>query len=102
MEHAKTVRRRRGKVVVTDGPFADTKERIGGFDLIECADLDEAIAVASQAPDGAVRLRRGQADLAVRVTGHVGPCTAARLALGVSPSPQEGSPLAQARTAGCA
>lgn len=50
MEQAKTVRRRRGKVVVTDGPFADTKERIGGFDFIDCADLDEAVAVASKHP----------------------------------------------------
>jgi hypothetical protein len=48
--HAKTVRRRRGKVVVTDGPFADTKERIGGFDVIECTDLDQAIDVASKHP----------------------------------------------------
>jgi hypothetical protein len=50
MEHAKTVRRRRGTLDVTDGPFADTKERIGGFDVIECDDLDEAIAVAAKHP----------------------------------------------------
>jgi hypothetical protein len=50
MEDAKTVRRRRGKVVVTDGPFADTKERLGGFDLIECNDIDEAVAVAAKHP----------------------------------------------------
>lgn len=49
-QHAKTVRRRRGKVVVTDGPFAETKERIGGFDVIECTDLDQAITVASKHP----------------------------------------------------
>jgi hypothetical protein len=47
---ATTVRRRRGKVVVTDGPFAETKEWIAGFDLLECADLDEAIEVASKHP----------------------------------------------------
>ena len=47
---AKTVRRRNGKVVVTDGPFAETKEWIAGFDLIECADLDEAIDIASEHP----------------------------------------------------
>jgi hypothetical protein len=47
---ATTVRVRGGEVVVTDGPFAETKEQIGGFDLIECEDLDEAIEVASKHP----------------------------------------------------
>lgn len=47
---AATVRRRNGKVVVTDGPFAETKEWIAGFDLLECADLDEAIEIASKHP----------------------------------------------------
>ena len=47
---ARTVRVRGGKVFVTDGPFAETKEEIGGFDVIECADLDEAIEVASNHP----------------------------------------------------
>ena len=47
---ATTVRRRNGKVLVTDGPFAETKEWIAGFDLLECADLDEAIEVASKHP----------------------------------------------------
>ena len=42
VEDATTVRRRKGKVLVTDGPFAETKECIAGFDLLECADLDEA------------------------------------------------------------
>jgi hypothetical protein len=41
---------RNGKVLVSDGPFAETKELIVGFDLLECADLDEAIAVASAHP----------------------------------------------------
>ncbi len=50
MDRAKTVRRRRGELAVTDGPYADTKERIGGFDLIECDDLDEAIAIAGKHP----------------------------------------------------
>jgi len=50
LESAKTVRRRQGNVVVTDGPFAETKEWIAGFDLLECADLDEAIEVASRHP----------------------------------------------------
>ena len=45
-----TVRVREGEVLVTDGPFAETKEQIGGFDILECADLDEAIEVASKHP----------------------------------------------------
>ena len=47
---ATTVRVRNGKVMLTDGPFAETAELIGGFDLLECADLDEAIAVAAAHP----------------------------------------------------
>jgi hypothetical protein len=39
-----------GKLVVTDGPFAETKEALGGYYLIEAPDLDAAIAVASQVP----------------------------------------------------
>ncbi len=39
-----------GEVITTDGPFAETKEVLGGFYLLECADLDEAIAWASQIP----------------------------------------------------
>jgi hypothetical protein len=37
-------------VLLSDGPFAETKEQIGGFDLLECEDLDEAIEVASKHP----------------------------------------------------
>ena len=47
---ATTVRMRGGEVMVADGPFAETKEQIAGFDLIECADLDEAIDIASRHP----------------------------------------------------
>lgn len=47
---ATTVRMRQGKLLLTDGPFAETKEWIAGFDLIECADLDEAIGIASRHP----------------------------------------------------
>jgi len=50
LKDARTIRRRNGKVIVTDGPFAETKEWIAGFDLLECADMDEAIEVASQHP----------------------------------------------------
>jgi hypothetical protein len=47
---ATTVQVRGGEVLLSDGPFAETKEQICGFDIIECADLDEAIAVAEQHP----------------------------------------------------
>jgi hypothetical protein len=47
---ATTVRVRDGETVLTDGPFAETKEALGGFYLIEAADLDEAIALAAQCP----------------------------------------------------
>jgi hypothetical protein len=55
-DRAVTVRRVDGKVVTTDGPFAETKEQIAGFDLLECADLDDAIKVAAGHPvaDGGV------------------------------------------------
>ena len=45
---ATTVRVRGDEVLLTDGPFAETKDQIGGFSLIECADLDEAIEIASK------------------------------------------------------
>jgi len=44
---AATVRVRGGKPVVTDGPFAETREQLGGYSLIEAKDLDEAIGIAS-------------------------------------------------------
>ena len=47
---ARTVRVRDSRAIVTDGPFAETKEQIAGFDVLECADLDEAIEVASSHP----------------------------------------------------
>ncbi len=47
---ATTVRRRQGKVIVTDGPFTETKEWIAGFDLLDCADLDAAIDIAAKHP----------------------------------------------------
>ena len=47
---ARTIRVHGGKVSVTDGPFAETKEQLGGFFLIEAKDLDEACAVASRFP----------------------------------------------------
>ena len=47
---ATTVRQRNGKVMTTDGPFAETREQLGGFYLVEAKDLDEAIAMASRIP----------------------------------------------------
>jgi len=49
-ETAATVRVRDGETLVTDGPFAETKEFIAGFDLLECADHDEAVEVAATSP----------------------------------------------------
>jgi hypothetical protein len=47
---AVTVRVRSGETLVTDGPFAETKEFVAGVDLLECADLDEAIEVETKSP----------------------------------------------------
>ena len=47
---ATTVRVRDGEVLTSDGPFAETKEQIGGYYLVDCKDLDEAIEVASKLP----------------------------------------------------
>jgi hypothetical protein len=47
---ARTVRGRDSRAIVTDGPFVETKEQIVGFDVLECADLDEAIEVAAAHP----------------------------------------------------
>lgn len=57
---ATSVRVREGKRLVTDGPFAETAEQLGGFFIIDVADLDEAIAVASKLPPvkkGTVEIR---------------------------------------------
>jgi hypothetical protein len=50
VQSATTVRVRRGKLCVTDGPFAETNEQLGGFILIEAADLNDAIQVAAKIP----------------------------------------------------
>ncbi len=57
---ATTVRVRNGKVQATDGPFAETREQLGGFYLVEAKDLDDAIAVAARIPsvrNGCVEVR---------------------------------------------
>ncbi len=60
VETATTVRVRHGKLAVTDGPFAETKEHLAGFYLIDARDLNEAIAVAAKIPparEGSVEVR---------------------------------------------
>jgi hypothetical protein len=47
---AVTVRERNGKPCLTDGPFAETKEQIGGYHLIECKDREEAVSIALRIP----------------------------------------------------
>ena len=47
---ARSVRVRGGKKLVTDGPFAETKEAVGGFDLLECGNLEEAVEIAASHP----------------------------------------------------
>src|SRR4029450_2492570 len=60
---ATTVRRQGGKVLTLDGPFAETKEQLAGYYILECADLDEAISWASRMPtacfggEGSVEIR---------------------------------------------
>jgi hypothetical protein len=49
-QDAKTVRVRSGQLLVTDGPFTESKECIAGFDILECDDIDEAIQIASKHP----------------------------------------------------
>ena len=56
---ATTVRVRDGETVTTDGPFAETKEQLGGFYLVEAKDLDEAIEFAARIPD----VRRGSIEV---------------------------------------
>lgn len=51
---ATSVQVRNGKSLVTDGPFAETREQLGGFFLIDAQDLDEAIAIATQIPGAKV------------------------------------------------
>ena len=58
--NATTVRLKEGKTVVTDGPFAETHEQLGGYYLVDCKDLDEAIRWAEKVPTagyGSVEIR---------------------------------------------
>jgi hypothetical protein len=57
---ATTVRVRDGKMLVTDGPFAETKEQFGGYYLVDAKDLDEAMAIAARIPgarNGSIEVR---------------------------------------------
>ena len=57
---ASTVRVRNGKTMVTDGPFAETREQLGGFYLVDVPDLDAALALAARIPtarDGSIEVR---------------------------------------------
>jgi hypothetical protein len=57
---ATSVRVRKGKTETMDGPFAETKEQLGGFYILDCDNLDEAISYATQIPDarfGTVEVR---------------------------------------------
>jgi hypothetical protein len=51
---ATTVQVRDGEVITSDGPFAETKEQMGGFYLVDCKDLDEAIEIAAKIPGARV------------------------------------------------
>jgi hypothetical protein len=57
---ASTVRVRDGEVLLSDGPFAETKEQMGGFDIIECPDMEHALEIAAMHPaavGGAIEVR---------------------------------------------
>ena len=58
---ATTLRMKNGKPILIDGPFAETKEQLGGYHLVDCKDLDEALAIAKRIPTlpagGAIEVR---------------------------------------------
>jgi hypothetical protein len=70
---ATTVRVRDGEPMLTDGPFADTREQLGGFYLVEAGDLDEAIPLGGEDPGRRQGLRRGPAGHGLRRGGRRGP-----------------------------
>ncbi len=67
---ATSLRTAGGEIVVTDGPFVETKEVLGGFEVIECRDLDEALAIAQRFP----ALRSGHCHVEVRPLVEGGEC----------------------------
>jgi hypothetical protein len=69
VDQATTVRLKKGKVVITDGPYVETREQVGGYLLIEAKDKQEAIALASKVPP----IRMGGIEVrAVRKLTHSG------------------------------
>lgn len=50
LDRGATVRLKDGEAIVTDGPFAETKEVLGGYEIVECKDFDEAVAIAKTFP----------------------------------------------------
>src|SRR5262249_2938412 len=72
---AKTMRSNGGKVIVTDGPYAETKEQIGGFGVIEARDMEHAVELMSKHPGlqlGPFEIRPIDGDLTERVQPQVG------------------------------
>lgn len=53
-ESATSVRKRNDETLLTDGPFAETKEQLGGFFFVECADLDHATSIAARIPSAEI------------------------------------------------
>lgn len=59
-DEARTVQVRDGEILLSDGPFAETKEQMGGFDILECASMEEAVEIAAKHPaanDGIIEIR---------------------------------------------
>ncbi len=50
LKDAVTIKQREGQTLTTDGPFAETKEWIAGYDMLECKDLDEAVSIVAKHP----------------------------------------------------
>ena len=79
---AKSVRIRNGRTTASDGPFAEAKEVLGGFNLIEARDMDEAVRMAAEIPwaaTGCIEVRPVRDIAAVRVQVGARPASAARL-----------------------
>jgi hypothetical protein len=74
---ATTVRVRNGDILVTDGPFAETKEQLAGYYIIECANLDEAIEWASKIPTAC---KGGEGSIEIRPMPGVGALSQAEAA----------------------
>lgn len=68
---ATTVRTREGKTATTDGPFAETREQLGGYYVIEAKDLDEALTIAARVPSA----RTGSIEVRPLVTSYDAPAT---------------------------